>query len=82
MRTVKRAATAPGNPSSGTPRHGPLRTTDPVPLSWVSAPFDDADVAAVVFDTHLAIPDGSIGTPSRRLMVADGTARQEDSELP
>ena len=47
-----------------------LRTTDPVLLSWVKALLADAGIAAVTFDTHMSVLDGSIGALPQRLMVA------------
>lgn len=49
-----------------------LRSNDPVRLSWVTALLADADIEAVVFDTHTSIIEGSIGALPRRLMVLDG----------
>lgn len=48
-----------------------LRSNDPVKLSWVTALLADADIEAVVFDTHASIIEGSIGAIPRRLMVLD-----------
>src|SRR3954462_5600853 len=48
-----------------------LRSNDPVRLSWLVALLTDAGIAAVVFDNHMSILDGSIGALPRRLMVAD-----------
>lgn len=48
-----------------------LRSNDPVKLSWVTALLADADIEAVVFDTHTSIIEGSIGAIPRRLMVLD-----------
>jgi hypothetical protein len=49
-----------------------LRTNDVVLLSFVSALLDDADIDALVFDTHASIMEGSLGVLPRRIMVADG----------
>ncbi len=49
-----------------------LRSNDPVKLSWVTALLADAQIEAVVFDTHTSIIEGSIGALPRRLMVLDG----------
>ena len=46
-----------------------LRSNDPVRLSWVTALLADAQIEAVVFDTHTSILEGSIGALPRRLMV-------------
>ena len=48
-----------------------LRSNDPVRLSWVMALLADAQIEAVVFDTHTSIIEGSIGALPRRLMVLD-----------
>ncbi len=48
-----------------------LRSNDPVRLSWVTALLADAQIEAVVFDTHTSILEGSIGALPRRLMVLD-----------
>ena len=48
-----------------------LRSNDPVKLSWVAALLADANIDAVVFDTHTSIIEGSIGALPRRLMVLD-----------
>jgi Putative prokaryotic signal transducing protein len=46
-----------------------LRSNDAVRLSWLVALLADAGIAAVVFDTHTSILEGSIGALQRRLMV-------------
>jgi hypothetical protein len=48
-----------------------LRSNDPVRLSWLVALLADAGIAAVLFDTHTSIVEGSIGVLPRRLMVED-----------
>ncbi|MBI3513328.1 MAG: DUF2007 domain-containing protein [Proteobacteria bacterium] len=48
-----------------------LRSNDAVRLSWLTALLADAGIAAVVFDTHMSIVEGSIGALPRRLMVED-----------
>jgi Putative prokaryotic signal transducing protein len=48
-----------------------LRSNDPVRLSWLVALLADAGIAAVLFDTHMSIVEGSIGALPRRLMVED-----------
>ena len=48
-----------------------LRTNDVVLLSFVSALLDEANIDALVFDTHASIMEGSIGVLPRRIMVAD-----------
>lgn len=48
-----------------------LRTTDPVRLSWLTALLAEQRIAAVVFDTHMSVLEGSAGAIPRRLMVAD-----------
>lgn len=49
-----------------------LKTNDPVQLDFAEVLLRDAKIAAVVFDTHASIMDGSVGMLPRRLMVADG----------
>jgi hypothetical protein len=46
-----------------------LRSNDAVRLSWLVALLADAGIAAVVFDTHMSIVEGSVGALQRRLMV-------------
>lgn len=48
-----------------------LRTNDNVLLSYAAALLRDAGIAAVQFDTHTSILEGSIGAIPRRLMVPD-----------
>ena len=48
-----------------------LRSNDAVRLSWLTALLADAGIAAVVFDSHMSIVEGSIGALPRRLMVED-----------
>jgi hypothetical protein len=48
-----------------------LRSNDAVRLSWLVALLADAGIAAVLFDTHTSIVEGSIGVLPRRLMVED-----------
>ena len=47
------------------------RTNDPVLLSWLTMRLEREEVAAVIFDTHTAIVEGSIGAIQRRVMVAN-----------
>lgn len=47
------------------------RSTDPVRLSFLTALLADGGVAAVLFDTHASIIQGSLGVLPQRLMVAD-----------
>jgi hypothetical protein len=47
------------------------RSTDPVRLSFLTALLSDGGVAAVLFDTHTSIVQGSLGAVPQRLMVAD-----------
>ncbi len=49
-----------------------LKTNDPVLLSFAEAVLTDAGIAAVVFDNHMSVTDGSLGILPRRLMVSDG----------
>lgn len=48
-----------------------LRTNDAVLLNFAEALLADAGIAAVVFDTHMSIMDGSLGVLPRRLMVPE-----------
>jgi hypothetical protein len=48
-----------------------VRTNDAVRLSWLQAILAEADIAAIVLDSHTSIVEGSIGAIPRRLMVAD-----------
>ena len=47
------------------------RGTDPVRLSFLTALLADGGVAAILFDTHASIVQGSLGVLPQRLMVAD-----------
>ena len=48
-----------------------IRTNDPVRLSWLVAYLSDQNIAALIFDTHTSVLEGSINAIQRRLMVAD-----------
>ena len=48
-----------------------LKTNDPVLLNFAQVLLADAGIAAVVFDDHMSIMDGSLGILPRRLMVAE-----------
>jgi Putative prokaryotic signal transducing protein len=48
-----------------------LITNDPVLLSYVGSLLADQDIAAVIFDQHMSLMEGSIGAFPRRLLVAD-----------
>ena len=48
-----------------------LRSNDAVRLSWLIALLADAGIAAVLFDAHMSVVEGSIGALPRRLMVED-----------
>ncbi|MCB9958393.1 MAG: DUF2007 domain-containing protein [Rhodospirillaceae bacterium] len=48
-----------------------MRSNDPVRLSWAKAVLAGEAIAAVEFDRHAAVLDGSILAIQRRLMVAD-----------
>ena len=48
-----------------------MRTNDPVLLSFVTNLLEDAEISALVFDTHTSIMEGSLGVLPRRIMVAD-----------
>ena len=47
-----------------------LRSTDVVRLSWLTALLADADIIAIVLDSHMSVVEGSINAIPRRLMVA------------
>jgi hypothetical protein len=47
------------------------RSTDPVRLSFLTALLADGGIAAILFDTHASIVQGSLGVLPQRLMVAD-----------
>ncbi|NBC32134.1 MAG: DUF2007 domain-containing protein [Alphaproteobacteria bacterium] len=46
-----------------------VRTTDIVRLSWLQALLADADIPAIVLDTHMSVMEGSINAIPRRLVV-------------
>lgn len=48
-----------------------LRTNNPVLLSFASSLLAEADIEAVILDSHTSILEGSIGAIPRRLMVRD-----------
>jgi hypothetical protein len=48
-----------------------LKTNDAVLLNFAEALLADAGIAAVVFDAHMSIMDGSLGILPRRLMVPE-----------
>lgn len=48
-----------------------LKTNDAVLLNFAQVLLADAGIAAVIFDSHMSIMDGSAGFLPRRLMVAD-----------
>ena len=53
-----------------------LRTNDPVLLSYVEVLLADQGIAAVIFDRHISLMEGSIGAFPRRLLVSsDDCAR-------
>ena len=49
----------------------PLRTNDPVLISWLSAVLAEADIEIIVFDSHTSILEGSANAIRRRVMVID-----------
>ena len=51
-----------------------VRTNDAVRLSWLQAILAEADIAAIVLDSHTSIVEGSIGAIPRRVMVDDSDA--------
>lgn len=53
-----------------------LRTNDAVLLSWSQALLKDAGIAALVYDGHMSILEGSIGILQRRLMVGEDEAQR------
>lgn len=48
-----------------------LRTNNPVRISWLTALLADAEIEAVVWDTHMSVLEGSASAIPRRLMVAN-----------
>lgn len=48
-----------------------LRTNNPVRISWLMALLADAEIEAVVWDTHMSVLEGSASAIPRRLMVAN-----------
>lgn len=56
-----------------------LRTNDPVLLNFVQVLLADAGIAAVVFDDHMSVMEGSLGVLPRRLMVADDDANEAEA---
>ena len=48
-----------------------LRTNNPVRISWLTALLADAEIEAVVLDTHMSVLEGSASAIRRRLMVGN-----------
>ncbi|WP_313388674.1 putative signal transducing protein, partial [Rhodospirillum rubrum] len=49
-----------------------VSTDDPVLLSWLMAQLADAEIGAVVFDSHTtALLPGTLGLIQSRVMVGD-----------
>ncbi len=48
-----------------------LRTNNPVRISWLTALLADAEIEAVVLDTHMSVLEGSASAIRRRLMVVN-----------
>ena len=48
-----------------------LKSNNPVVLSYATHILEESGIAALVFDTHASIMDGSMAMVPRRLMVAD-----------
>jgi hypothetical protein len=48
-----------------------LKTNNAVVLSYATHVLEESGIAALVFDTHASIMDGSMAMVPRRLMVAD-----------
>ena len=48
-----------------------LKTNNIVLLDFARVLLADAGVAAVIFDDHMSVMDGSLGILPRRLMVSD-----------
>ena len=46
-----------------------LRTNNPVRISWLTALLADAEIEAVILDTHMSVLEGSASAIRRRLMV-------------
>ncbi len=51
-----------------------LRTNDVVLITAIEAMLAEAGVAAIVFDAHTSVIEGSIGAIPRRVMVIDEDA--------
>lgn len=51
-----------------------VRTTDLVRLSWLQALLADANIPALVLDSHMSVMEGSINAIPRRLMVDEADA--------
>jgi hypothetical protein len=60
-----------GKQHGGRPVKEIARSTDPVRLSFLTALLSDGGIAAILFDTHASIVQGSLGVLPQRLMVAD-----------
>ena len=58
-----------------------LRTNDPVLLNFAQALLADAGIAAIVFDDHMSVMEGSLGVLPRRLMVTDDDAERAETLL-
>lgn len=58
-----------------------LRTNNPVELNFAEVVLADAGIAAVVFDSHMSIMDGSMVILPRRLMVADEDVTRAETIL-
>lgn len=51
-----------------------LRSNDVVRLSWLMALLSEAEIEAILLDTHTSVIEGSIGAIPRRLMVREDDA--------
>ena len=58
-----------------------LKTNNPVVLSYATHVLEEAGIAALVFDTHASIMDGSMAMVPRRLMVPDEDFNRAESLL-
>jgi len=48
-----------------------VRTNDLVLVSWLTAALASEGIAAVVFDTHTSVLEGSVAAIPRRVMVEE-----------
>jgi hypothetical protein len=58
-----------------------LKSNNPVVLSYATHVLEESGIAALIFDTHASIMDGSMAMVPRRLMVADEDFARADKLL-